>query len=200
MTAALPPRIARLPQDARGYPIPWNVLRGVDGAPIFTVNDDEKHLRALYENLCPICGEKLGRWKWFVGGPRSAFSEHGWYFDLPGHHECETFALAACPYLAMPRYLKRIDIPDPSKLPRDMVTVLLDETQIADRPEIFVTIASDRIEVQEREYPLTPYVRPARPPLGYQFWRHGQRLMMSEALPFLRAALGADWMPPAVRE
>jgi hypothetical protein len=194
MTVTMPPRIARLERDARGYPIPWNALRGVDNAPIFTVNDDRKHLYALRAALCPICGEKLGKWKWFVGGPRSAFDPNGWYFDLPGHYECEQFALATCPYLAMPRYLKRVDVPDPSKLPQDITPILLDNTQIADRPEVFVTIASDRMEVQPG--PASPYVRPVRPVLGYEFWRHGRQLTEAEALPWLRAALGADWKPP----
>ena len=39
---AEPERIARLPHDGRGYPIPWNVLRGTDGHPFFIVNDDRK--------------------------------------------------------------------------------------------------------------------------------------------------------------
>jgi hypothetical protein len=191
----MPPRVARLPQDARGYAIPWNVLRGVDGEPIFTVNDDRKYGLALRLGLCPICGERLGRWKWFVGGPRSAFDPNGWYFDLPGHHECEQYALTVCPYLAMPRYLKRIDVPDPSKLPRDITPVLLDETQISDRPIIFVTVASNRIEVSDRG-PLTPYVRPVRPVLDYEYWRHGRQITEAEAMPFLRAALGESWQPP----
>jgi hypothetical protein len=65
----MPPRIEKLPRDERGYPIPWNVLRDVDGKPIFTANDSAKHMRAIYEALCPICGERTGKWKWFVGGP-----------------------------------------------------------------------------------------------------------------------------------
>lgn len=79
-----PYRIARLPKDPRGYPIPWNILRGPDGHPFFIVNDDQRHLRALVESRCPLCGERLGRWRVFVGGPLSAFDKNGWYLDLPG--------------------------------------------------------------------------------------------------------------------
>ena len=193
-----PPRIARLPRDKRGYPIPWNVLRGVDDTPIFTVNDDRRHFQAMREGLCPICGERLGRWKWFVGGPRSAFDPNGWYLDLPGHHECERFALAVCPYLAMPQYLKRVDVPDPSKL-GDVTPILLDRTQIADRPEVFVTVASDCAEMSENQLPLLPYVRPVRPYLGIEYWRHGQQIGLEAALPFLRAALGENWTEPEIR-
>ena len=124
-----PERIARLPHDKRGFPIPWNVLRGVDDAPIFTVNDERKSQQALTRELCPICGERLGRWKWWVGGPRAAFDEHGWYIDLPVHQECAHYALQTCPYLASPRYVEdhRVDVPDPSKLLPEH-RVLVDQT------------------------------------------------------------------------
>lgn len=195
----LPPRIAQLPKDSRGYPIPWNVLRGVDDAPLFTVNDDRRHWLALRQGLCPICGERLGRWIWFVGGPRSAFDEHGWYLDLPGHQECMTFALATCPYLALPRYMGRIDVADASKLPQE-ARILIDETMIADRPELFVAVASHGAEIQDRGL-LFPYTRPVRPAFGYQYWRHGRRLSEAEALPLLRDVMGAEWnVPPLAAE
>jgi hypothetical protein len=194
----IPERMARLDRDTRGYPIPWNVLRVEDGTPFFTINDDRKHWRALRENLCPICGEKLGRWMWFVGGPRSAFDEHGWYLDLPGHHSCMTFALATCPYLAAPKYLGRIDVADPSKLPPEM-RILIDETVIPERPEVFVAVGSARMELQPRGE-LFPYVRPLRPFLGVEYWRHGQQIPAEEALSFVRAALGAEWEAPACQE
>jgi hypothetical protein len=201
MTPTIPDRIARLPKDRRGYPIPWNVLRADDGTPFFTINDDSRAWRALREQLCPICGERLGRWKWFVGGPRSAFHEHGWYIDLPGHHDCITFALATCPYLSMPKYLGRIDVVHPEKLPTQ-AQILLDETQTPDRPEAFVIVASDRIEVQSESKILQalPYIRPVRPYLGHEYWRHGEQISIGKALPFLRAVLGDDWTEPEVRE
>jgi hypothetical protein len=194
----MPERIARLDTDARGYPIPWNVLRAKDGTPFFTVNDDRKAWRALREGLCPICGGKLGNWKWFTGGPKSAFDEHGWYLDLPGHHECIQFALATCPYLAAPRYLGRIDVADPSKLPTE-AKILLDETILTERPEVFVAVAAGKVEAQRRPLwfgELQPYVRPSRPFLGYEFWRHGKQIALDEALPVLRGIFGAEWEPP----
>jgi len=194
----MPPRIAQLPRDARGYPIPWNVLRGNDGAPIFTVNDDRRAWQALRQELCPICGERLGKWRWFVGGPRSAFDEHGWYLDLPGHQECMQFALATCPYLAAPKYLGRIDVPNPAKLPAE-VDVLLDETMLSDRPEFFVAVAAARMELNPRPLPeLQPYVRPARPAFAYEFWRHGVQVPAHRVMPILRGMFGAEWTIPEV--
>lgn len=196
-TQAMPYRISRLPRDRRGYPIPWTVLRGEDDTPLFTVNDDRRTWTALRDQLCPICGERLGTWRWFVGGPRSAFDENGWYLDLPGHRDCMTFSLATCPYLAAPKYLGRVDVIDPSKLPPE-ARILLDETMIAERPEVFVVVASDVIEGLARGV-LQPYVRPRRPYLGHEYWRHGHRISIDEARPYLRAVLGAGWEEPARR-
>src|SRR5262245_10413652 len=106
----MPERIARLPRDSRGYPVPWNVLVNDDGYPILTVNDQSKTVEAIVSGLCPICGGRLGKWKWFAGGPLSAFDEHGVYIDLPCHRECIEYALQVCPYLALPKYLGRIDV------------------------------------------------------------------------------------------
>jgi hypothetical protein len=191
----MPERIARLDTDKRGYPIPWNVLRADDGTPFFTVNDDRKSWRALHEELCPICGGKLGRWKWFIGGPRSAFDVNGWYLDLPTHQECARFALATCPYLAMPKYLGRIDVVNPEKLPKGL-GLLLDETVITERPEVFVAVASSKVEVKDGHIPTQYFVRPAQPFLSYEFWRHGEQIPADTAMPILRGVFGAGWELP----
>lgn len=195
MTHPIPARLQHRPLDARGYPIPWNVLRGVNDAPIFTVNDDRRHYQALRQGLCPICGERLGQWKWFIGGPRSAFDPHGWYQDLPAHRDCALYALVTCPYLAAPKYLGRVDVPDPAKLP-PLARVLLDPTMIPERPALFVAVASAQVEVQDNGRVKLPYVRPTRPARAYQFWQHGRELEIAEALPLLRSALGVDWQLP----
>ena len=197
MNIFMPPRIARLPKDKRGYPIPWNALRGVDDTPFFTVNDQGKHMHALREKLCPICGEKLGKWMWFVGGIQSAFDPHGAYYDLPGHHECESFALAVCPYLSAPNYLKRIDVADPSKVPEDVA--LFNITMIPERPAIFVSVASNGLDIVAlNNDSLTPVIRPRKPYLGIEYWLHGKEISEKEALPILRKKLGADFHIPAI--
>lgn len=182
-----PARIQRLPHDKRGFPIPWNVVRNTDGSAAFTVNDTRKSWIAISEGLCPICGEKLGRWKWFCGGPLSAFDPNGWFLDLPGHRECIEHALKTCPYLSMPKYLGRIDVPNPEKLPPE-AHVLVDETVIPERPVVFVAVAAIKIDIQPyggMNGLAAPYVRPTRPLLNWTFWRHGQQLTDEEALPLL---------------
>ena len=197
LAAAMPARIARLPRDPRGYPIPWNVLRA-NGTAFFTVNDDRRHWIAIRRSLCPICGEALGQWKWFVGGPRSAFDPNGWYSDLPGHRECIEFSLQTCPYLAAPKYLGRIDVPDWSKLPPE-AKVLMDVTQIPERPDVFVAVAGHRIELKPNG-PTLPYVRPQKPIAAVQYWLHGKRLSDPEGERIVRDVMGADWQPPMPEE
>jgi hypothetical protein len=199
---AMPDRVARLDRDKRGYPIPWNVLRNDNGFPFFTVNDDRRGWLALRGELCPICGERLGRFRYYVGGPLSAFHPNGWFLDLPGHYDCIRFALQTCPYIAAPKYLGRVDVVHAEQLPPE-ARVLLDDTQIPERPEVFVALAGSRVEIGEPRGPggaLIPYTRPRPPYLGIEYWRHGRRLSEIEAMPFLRAALGDDWKPPAVKE
>jgi len=182
-TEDMPPRIAALERDRRGYPIPWNVLRAEDGSPLFTINDDRKAWRAVRDKICPICGVRLGRWCWFVGGPLSAFDPNGWFLDLPGHDTCIEYALATCPYLAAPRYLRPLNVIDPSKLP-EAAKILLDETRIPERPGVFVMVAGSGIEYRDRGL-LQPFVRPLRPLIEWRFWRHGKRITEDEARPFV---------------
>lgn len=179
-----PYRISLLPHDKRGFPVPWNVVVNTDGSGAFTVNDSRKSWQAIRESLCPICGQRLGKWRWFCGGPQSAFHEHGWYLDLPAHQECIEFALKVCPYLSMPRYLGRIDVPNPEKLPPE-AHVLVDETVIPERPAVFVAVAAIKIEINPKGGLMSPYVRPARPLLTWTYWRHGKQLSDEEALPLL---------------
>jgi hypothetical protein len=96
----LPDRIQRLPQDSRGFPVPWFVA-WYDGKPDFRVTDADKKWRAITARLCWVCGEPLGPEMCFVVTPVCAV-----YRDAPEppcHRECGVFAACACPFLTKPR-------------------------------------------------------------------------------------------------
>lgn len=88
----------------------------------------------------------------------------------------------------------RIDVVRPEKLPTE-AKVLLDETQIPERPEVMVAVASSRVTHLDR-FPLMPYLKPVAPFLDYTFWRHGRQITEAEAMPFLRGIFGAEWQLP----
>jgi hypothetical protein len=167
----VPERMAHLERDARGYPIPWIVMRDLDGRPHFTINDTLKVERALKEERCAICGGKLFRGRWFLGGPAAAFHPNGAYIDPPLHHECMTFAVQVCPYLARRNYSGRIDAltVDPAKIAG--MAIFMDETQDPTRPEYFVAVMAIGQTVTE-----SGYLQPKRPYRAVEVWRHGVKL------------------------
>lgn len=170
----IPNRMARLPRDRRGYPIPFTVYRDDTGAPHFTINDEAKRAECLAKDLCPICGQRLNGARWFIGGPGSAFALGGTYIDPPVHRACMRYSLQVCPYLAAPRYGKRIDT---GRLrPQDHVTspIFLDPTIDPQRPAMFVAVLTTGQDLHRNG--LQTYVTPHRPYLRVEYWLHGQQV------------------------
>lgn len=101
----MPPKIAVLPRDGRGYPIPANVLRKENGTAVFTANDAHWEWHALQQSLCAVTGTKMDDDDvWMICGPGSAFDPRGMINDLPVCGEAKDYAMKVCPYLATFRY------------------------------------------------------------------------------------------------
>lgn len=117
----LPPRLRKLPVDARGYPVPWFVawVDGPDGpetVPEFRAMDARKFRRAIKERLCWVCGEALGRWLAFPIGPMCAITRT--ISEPPSHLECAEWSVRNCPFLSQPRQVRREDgLPDDVEAP-----------------------------------------------------------------------------------
>lgn len=103
----LPPRIARLPLDARGYPVPWFVAWLPDGTPEFRVMDGAKFRLAVTQRRCWVCGDFLGVHLTFVIGPMCAITRT--ISEPPSHHDCAEWAARHCPFLSRPRMVRRED-------------------------------------------------------------------------------------------
>lgn len=96
-----PPRkMATRPVDHRGYPVPWFVAF-VNGAWDFRVIDTPKLNIAVQQQLCWLCGKRLGTWHTFVTGPMCAISRTT--AEPPCHYDCAKFAAMACPFLSLPK-------------------------------------------------------------------------------------------------
>lgn len=100
----IPARMKSLPVESRGYPVPWFVA-WFDGKPDFRVMDAARWREAIAFKRCWLCGETLGRFLTFVVGPMCAVNRTT--AEPPSHLECAEFAARACPFLAMPKAMRR---------------------------------------------------------------------------------------------
>lgn len=104
----MPPRIASLPRDRRGYPVPYFVQwydgdrpsRPGVGVPDFRVIDARASRTCEARNLCLVCGQALGRNLAFTIGPMCVVNRIS--PDPPSHLDCANYAARVCPFLAIP--------------------------------------------------------------------------------------------------
>jgi len=95
----LPVRLARRPVNTRGFVVPWfaSIIRG----DWDFVNLDERKIELAYrQQICWLCGEKLGQFKSFVIGPMCSINRVT--SEPAQHRECSEYAVKACPFLARP--------------------------------------------------------------------------------------------------
>jgi hypothetical protein len=176
----LPPRMRHLPLDPRGLPIFAMAYRDPDGRAHFTVNDEHIRQRLIRLDLCSICGQPLFRFRWFVGGDRSAFDPRGAYIDPPMHDECAHYALQVCPYLAAPSYSK--SVAGKTISPHDPITlssptaILSPSTADQLRPTVFVAVLARGQRVTQG----ATFIIPKRPYVRFEYWRHGAQLERAE--------------------
>ena len=168
----IPPRMQHLSRDERGYAIPHTVLIDSKGTAHFAVNDELRRQQILRDDCCAICGQKLLRGRWSVGGPLSLLDPRGALIDPPMHYECSHYALEACPYIAAPNYSKRIDA---KTVPKEEGLVYMDPTEIPRRPDVFVA-AMHIGQTFKKEGRFIRYIRPNRPFRQIEYWRQGKQL------------------------
>lgn len=100
----LPPKMARLPIDKRGFPVPYFVAL-INGEPDHRIADPRAMKACVEQNRCWLCGGPLGRFKAFVIGPMCAVART--VAEPPSHLECATYAAMACPFLSRPNMRRR---------------------------------------------------------------------------------------------
>lgn len=116
-TLAEPGRIARLPHDKHGRPVPWFVAWLRDGRPADPGSPgavpDFRIIRpgavglAVTARCCWVCGSLFARQE-----PRASLIGPMCVVNLvsaepPSHGECATYSARACPFLATPRMTRR---------------------------------------------------------------------------------------------
>ncbi len=99
-----PPKMARLPIDERGYPVPFFVAWS-EGKPDHRLADPRAMKACVEQNRCWLCGGPLGRFRSFVLGPMCAVNRIN--SEPPQHLECALYAAKACPFLTRPNAKRR---------------------------------------------------------------------------------------------
>lgn len=180
LNVPMPDRIKALPRDARGYPIPVVVLRDSMGVSHFALNDSRVAIKCALENRCSVCGDRLLRGKWFVGGPLSAFDPWGSYYDPPVHIECMEYSCRVCPYLAAPGWNKPTAQSAIKKVRAGGDSFAFVEADTRDlRPHIIVAAMASGFVIKKHE--MQVFFTPRRPLMRVRFWLHGQELSRAEA-------------------
>lgn len=112
--AALPPKLAARPRDARGLPVPFVQTIKPDGTPDFTTIFAPRVQECAQRNLCALCGDTLGYYVAFLGGPNAASNRggQGAYIDPGMHPECADAALKLCPHIAVQNAIRARNAPD----------------------------------------------------------------------------------------
>lgn len=110
-----PYRMSRLPIDKHGRVVPWFVAN-VNGQPDHRVIKPGA-LREAYSNqICWLCGDRLGRFKAFVLGPMCTVNRLS--AEPPSHLSCAEYAVQVCPFLTTPRMVRRENnLPEDFSLP-----------------------------------------------------------------------------------
>lgn len=95
----LPRRMRKLPREKRGYPVPFTtMLDPYTNVPDFRVLDVRRQLQCINQKLCAMCGDKLGKYIAFIGGPRSR--DGHCFFDPGMHRDCAEYAAKICPFIS----------------------------------------------------------------------------------------------------
>lgn len=99
LSIEIPKRVSRLPRDARGLPIPFvTFVDPVTGKPDFRVLDVQRQALCIKNKQCAICGQQLGKFIAFIGGPKSGESRA--FVDPGMHRQCAEFAAKVCPFIS----------------------------------------------------------------------------------------------------
>jgi len=104
--ADIPQRMKSLPVSKLGFPIPY-FAEEVNGERDFRVVSAVKMAHAGRNDLCWVCGVKLGKFKAFVIGPMCGINRT--ISDPPSHRDCAIFSAKNCPFLSRPLAKRRAD-------------------------------------------------------------------------------------------
>jgi len=177
----IPPRIAKLPLDARGYFVPFFVAWiGEPPQPDFRVVDQARYVECVRYKRCWLCGEPLGKYLAYVLGPMCVVT--GTTSEPGSHVECAEWAVRACPHLINP-HAKRREANRPAGA--------------IDPPGIFLTRNPGAVAVYVVDTPARLWriangtLLRLGPPLRVSWWAQGRSATRAEVLASIESGLPA---------
>lgn len=136
----------------------------------------------ITEDRCHLSGRKLLRGRWFIGSPMAAFHDQGAFLDGPMLDEASLFAMRTCPFIAAPKYARRIEDKLMAKSGTEhRVVIQMHEEAVTDRPTLFVRVMT----IGQRLVPSSDgdvLFVPKKPYRKVEFWRHGGMVDFDEGL------------------
>jgi hypothetical protein len=181
----LPRRMQSLPVSDRGYPIPWFVAE-IDGKPEFRAMDGRKWALAVEKNLCWVCGQALGTRFAFVVGPMCGINRIS--AEPPSHSDCAEFSAMGCPFLSMPKMVRREgDDLDDIKIPA--AGMMLERNPGV--ALLWYTRSYVPFEVPKRDEANPGYLIHMGDPFEVAFYAHGRKATREEILTSIETGLPA---------
>lgn len=172
----LPDSMAGLPVNAKGYPVP-KFVAWIDGEPDFRIIKPGWIGKCIRQNLCWLCGCKMGQRKWFVIGPMCAITRTT--SEPPCHRLCAQFAVKNCPFLTKPLAQRNDrDMPDHIPPPGNPVFRNPGVSCIWESREFrMIDDGKGRQLIDVGE------------PSGATFWREGRKASQEEVLESVRTGM-----------
>jgi hypothetical protein len=171
----LPQRIAKLPRDHRGYPVP-SFVRWINGKPDFVETNPDHWQRCVQHRVCWICGDPCKGLLSFVCGPSAAFT--GMTTEPAAHAECAMFALRTCPFIMFPNRRRDLERHDTAEQGLSVRTS-------RHNPGVWLLWVAKRFAV--RRIGNSAVIAPGKP-RGFAWMREGRDATRSEVIDALRVS------------
>jgi hypothetical protein len=112
----VPPKMQHLPINEKGYVVPWFVAQIEPGKWDFRAIGPGKVRQAVKDDICWLCGRRLGVYKTFTIGPMCSVNRVS--AEPPSHKTCARYAVQACPFLSQPKMVRNEkDMPEGHLMP-----------------------------------------------------------------------------------
>jgi hypothetical protein len=100
----VPMKMRDRPINEKGYVVPWFVAEIEPRKWDFRAIGPGKVQQAVRDDVCWLCGKRLGVYKTFVIGPMCSVNRVS--AEPPSHKSCARYAAQACPFLSQPKMVR----------------------------------------------------------------------------------------------